>query len=382
MSTQTFTPEQQAFAEAVRDLAQRECGTREQRDALTENGTSAHSPELYRRVAELGWLGIAVPEQYGGSGGGAIDMCLFLEEIAYGMIPIAGFSISAISAGPYERFGSEELKREVLGGVAAGSVAAIAMSEPGSGSDVGSLTCRAERDNNGGFVLNGQKTWISEAHIAETILVVARTDRSGSKHDGLSMFSVPTDTPGMEIRGIPTMGGKLVNDVFLTDCHVSAQRVVGEVDKGWVQLMSGLNIERLIIAAGSLGAARRIFDDLLVYVKQRKQFDSPIGSFQTIKHRLADLATEIELVRLLTYDVAAKTDANPGVMLPREASMAKLKATEVAKLVALEGMQMMGGYGYATEYDMEGHVRRNLVGTIVGGTSEIQREVIAMTYGL
>ena len=151
MSTQTFTPEQQAFAEAVRDLAQRECGTREQRDALTENGTSAHSPELYRKVAELGWLGIAVPEQYGGSGGGAIDMCLFLEEIAYGMIPIAGFSISAISAGPYERFGSEELKREVLGGVAAGSVAAIAMSEPGSGSDVGSLTCRAERDNNGGL---------------------------------------------------------------------------------------------------------------------------------------------------------------------------------------------------------------------------------------
>ncbi len=125
-----------------------------------------------------------------------------------------------------------------------------------------------------------------------------------------------------------------------------------------------------------------MFDDVLGYVKERKQFGSPIGSFQTIKHRLADLATEIELVRLLTYDVAVKTDANPGVMLPREASMVKLKATEVAKQMALEGMQMMGGYGYATEYDMEAHVRRNLVGTIVGGTSEIQREVIAMTYGL
>ncbi len=255
------------------------------------------------------------------------------------------------------------------------------MSEPGSGSDVGSLTCSAERTGDG-FVLNGQKTWCSEAHVADTILVVARTDRSGSKHQGLSMFSIPTDAPGMEIRPIPTMGGRIVNDIFLTDCDVPAERVVGDVDNGWVQLMSGLNIERLIIAAGSLGAARRMFDDVLAYVKERKQFGSPIGSFQTIKHRLADLATEIELVRLLTYDVAVKTDANPGVMLPREASMVKLKATEVAKQMALEGMQMMGGYGYASEYDMEAHVRRNLVGTIVGGTSEIQREVIAMTYGL
>jgi alkylation response protein AidB-like acyl-CoA dehydrogenase len=381
MATDIFSPEQLAFADAVRDFAKRECGTREQRDALTDGGTHAHSPELYGKVADLGWLGVAVPEQYGGSGGGAVDMCLFLEEIAHGMIPIAGFSISAISAGPYERFGSEELKSEVLAGIASGSVAAIAMSEPGSGSDVGSLTCAAERSN-GGYVLNGQKTWCSEAHIADTILVVARTDRSGSKHSGLSMFSIPTDTPGLEIRPIPTMGGKIVNDIFLTDCHVAAERVVGDVDNGWVQLMSGLNIERLIIAAGSLGAARRMFDDVLAYVKERKQFGSPIGSFQSIKHRLADLATEIELVRLLTYDVAVKTDANPGVMLPREASMVKLKATEVAKQMALEGMQMMGGYGYASEYDMEAHVRRNLVGTIVGGTSEIQREVIAMTYGL
>jgi alkylation response protein AidB-like acyl-CoA dehydrogenase len=376
-----LTDEQQDFVEAIRDFARRECGTREQRDKLTHDGVDKHNPELAARIAGLGWLGVAVPEEYGGAGGNATDLCLLLEELAYGLIPIAGFTISAITAGPYKRFGSEELKREVLPGIANGAVESIAMSEPESGSDVGSLQCRAERSN-GGFVLNGQKTWISEAHYAEHVLVVARTDRTGGKHEGLSMFSVPKDVAGMEIRGIPTMGGRIVNDVFFTDCYVPEERVVGQVDQAWMQLMAGLNHERLVIAAGSLGQARRAFEDTLAYVKERKQFGRPIGSFQALRHRLADLATEIEVTRLLVYDVAAKVDQDPDSLLPREASMAKLKATEVAKAAALEGMQMMGGYGYACEYDMEALVRGTLVGTIVGGTSEIQRDIIAKTYGL
>ena len=178
------------------------------------------------------------------------------------------------------------------------------------------------------------------------------------------------------------MGGREVNDVFFTDCRVPADRLIGEQDQGWRQLMAGLNHERLIIAAQALGMAQRAFDDVLAYVKERKQFGRPIGSFQSSKHRLADLATEIEATRLLVYDVAARSDENPGVTLPREASMAKLKATEVAKQATLEGMQMMGGYGYATEYDMEGQVRTALVTTIYGGTSEIQREIISRTLGL
>ena len=196
------------------------------------------------------------------------------------------------------------------------------------------------------------------------------------------MLSVPAAADGVEIRPIETMGGEVVNDVFFTDCHVDGDRLLGTEGQGWVQLMSGLNVERLILAGLMLGTAQRAFDDLLAYVREREQFGRPIGSFQALKHRIADLATEIECCRLLTYDVAARADAEPGRMFPREASMAKLKVTEVAKQVALEGMQMMGGYGYATEYDMEGHVRRTLVSTIYGGTSEIQREIIAKTFGL
>jgi len=381
MITETLTDERRAFVEAIRDFAKRECGTREQRDALTDHGNDPHNQEIYQRIAELGWLGASIPEEYGGSGGGAVDMCLLCEECAHGLIPMGFYSVSMITAGAYQRFGSEEQKQEILGGIVAGTVEAIAMSEPDSGSDVGSLTCRAERLG-GDYVINGQKTWITGAHKAEHILLVCRTRRGENKHEGLSMISVPTDVDGIEIRAIDTMGGREVNDIFFTDCHVPADRLLGHQDQGWRQLMAGLNHERLIIAAQLLGVAERAFDDTLSYVKERKQFGRPIGSFQVLRHRLADLATEIETARLLVYDVAAKSDADPEKLLPREASMAKLKVTETAKKMALEGMQMMGGYGYATEYDMQHHVRVALAATIYGGTSEIQREIIAKTYGL
>ena len=380
-SASPFTDEQRDFQAAIADFCERELGTKEQRERITEGYTELHSQEIYEKLADLGWLGVSIDEAYGGSGGGLVDACIFLEGTMRGLVPIAGYGVSLIVAGAYERFGTDEQKEEILGGITRGRVEAIAMSEPEAGSDVGNLSCRAERQN-GGFVLNGQKTWISAAHIADHILVIARSDRSGSKHEGLTMFSVPTDAEGIEIRGIETMGGKEVNDVFLTDCYVPEERVLGQVDGGWMQLMAGLNVERLILAASALGIAQRAFDDVLAYIKERKQFGRPIGSFQTLKHRIADLATEIECTRLLVYDVARKVDADPNQLLPREASMAKLKATEVAKKTALEGMQMMGGYGYATEYDMERHVRTTLVMSIYGGTNEIQREIVSKTFGL
>lgn len=383
----SLTDEQRDFVSALRDFCQREAGTREQRDALTGHGRHPHNQALYEQVAELGWLGVAIGEEYGGSGGGMVDLCLFLEETSRGMLPIGGFGVSMIVAGAVERFGTDEQKAGILGGIVAGKVESIAMSEPGAGSDVGAMTCRAQRENPegpqaGSYIVNGQKTWISEAHLSEHVLLVCRTDASGGKHEGMTMLSVPRGTEGMEIRPIETMGGEIVNDIFFTDCVVPADRLLGQEGGGWMQLMTGLNVERLILAALMLGTAQRAFDDLLGYVSEREQFGRPVGSFQALKHRIADLATEVECCRLLTYDVARKVDANPKALFPREASMAKLKVTETAKRVALEGMQMMGGYGYATEYDMEGHVRTTLVSTIYGGTSEIQRDIIGKTYGL
>jgi isovaleryl-CoA dehydrogenase len=381
MAIQNLTDEQEAFVEAIRDFARRECGTREQRDALTEGGREPHNQELYSRIASLGWLGVAIPEEYGGAGGSAVDMCLLCEEFARGLIPMGFFPVTMMAARPVELFGTDALKDEILGGLVAGRTGAIAMSEPEAGSDVGNLSCRAARSD-GGFVINGQKTWITGAHVADQIVLVCRTTRGEDKHQGLTMISVPRSVDGLEIRGIETLGGREVNDMYFTDCFVPEERVVGEVDQAWMQLMAGLNNERLIIAAQALGMAERAFDDVLAYVKERRQFGRAIGSFQTIAHRLADLAVEIEATQQLVYSVARAVEANPGRMLPREASMAKLKATELAKRTSLEGMQMMGGYGYATEYDMEAHVRHTLVTTIYGGTSEIQREIIARSLGL
>jgi alkylation response protein AidB-like acyl-CoA dehydrogenase len=382
MSAETLlTDERKAFLESIQDFCRRELGTREQRDRLTDGGERHHVQSLYERMAELGWLGVCLPEEYGGTGGGAVDMVLLLDELAHGLAPVGGIGTTFIVAGAYQRFGTDEQKERILGAIARGAVEAIAMSEPEAGSDVGALSCRAER-RNGSYVVNGQKTWISNARDAAHILLVCRTSREGTKHEGLTMLEVPQGAAGMEINPIDTMGGREVNDVFFTDCEVDAGGLIGEEGRGWTQLMAGLNHERLIIAAQALGLARRSFDDVLKFVTEREQFGRPVGSFQALKHRIADLATEVECTRLLVYDVAERVDANPGSMFAREASMAKLKATETAKRAALEGMQMMGGYGYATEYDMERHVRSALVTTIFGGTNEIQREIIGKTYGL
>ena len=377
----SLTDEQSDFVAALRDFCARECGTQEQRERLTGGHREHHNADLYKQMAELGWLGVTISEEYGGSGGSMLDACLFMEETSRGLAPIGGYATTLIVAGATQRFGTDEQKDEILGGVSRGSVEAIAMTEPEAGSDVGSLTTTAERSN-GGYVLNGQKVFCSNAHISDHVLVVCRTTKTDSKHEGLSMIWVPGDAPGMEVKPIDTMGGRETNYLYFTDCEAPADALLGEQDQAWTQLMAGLNVERLILAATMLGIAQRAFDDVLAYVKERKQFGRPIGSFQALQHRLADLATELEAARLMTRWVATLTDEDPGRMLPREASMVKLHVTEVAKKVTLEGMQMMGGYGYSSEYDMERLVRASLVSTIYGGTSEIQRNIIAKTLGL
>ena len=376
-----LSDEQRDFVSAIRDFCDRECGTQEQREQLTNHYTELHNAGIYRQMAELGWLGLTIPEEFGGSGGTMLDACLFMEETSRGMAPIGGYSTTLIVAGATKRFGTDEQKQKVLGGVAKGSVESIAMTEPESGSDVGSLTTEAVRSN-GAYRINGQKVFISNARISDHVLVVCRTTKGENKHEGLSMIFVPVGTDGMEMIPIDTMGGRETNTVYFNDCEVPAEQLLGEQDHGWTQLMAGLNTERLILAATMLGIGQRAFDDALAYAKERKQFGRPIGSFQALQHRFADLATDLEAARLMTWWVASLNDEDPDRMLPREASMVKLFVTETARRVALEGMQMMGGYGYSSEYDMERLVRSTLVSTIYGGTSEIQRGIIAKTLGL
>jgi acyl-CoA dehydrogenase len=376
-----FTPEQRQFAAAVRDFCTSECGTRQQRDALTDGGAQHTSRALVERMAGLGWLGVSVPEAYGGSGAGWVEECIFLEETRRGLAPIDAYSTALTAGATYLRWGTEEQKRETMGGVCRGRLEAIALSEPGAGSDLGGARCAARREN-GEYVINGQKTWISAAHLADHILTLVRTDTTLGKHHGLTLLQVPADGAGIEIRGIDTMEGHVVNDVFFTDCRVPAASIVGQDGKAWQQLMRGLSMERLIIAAMSLGSAERSLEDTLTYVKEREQFGRRIGKFQAVRHRLADVATEVACCRSLVYDIAERIDAGEENQLSNLSSMAKLKCTTVAKEAALEGMQLMGGYGYAVEYGMEQQVRAALAPPIYGGTNEIQREIISKNLGL
>jgi isovaleryl-CoA dehydrogenase len=375
-----LTDEQRDFVAAIRDFCAREV-TPDKLAALTDGGKDPHNHELAARMGELGWYGLTIPEQYGGSGGTFLDATLFLEETARGQLPIGAYGVTLICVGALNRFGDEAQKQELLGRVAKGGTLAIAMSEADSGSDVASLKCRARLEGDE-WVLNGSKMWCSFAHKASHVLIVCRTGEGSERHEGLSMIWVPRDAPGFTMRPIDTLGGEDTNELHFDGVRVPAQNLLGNEGGGWIQLMAGLNNERVILAALALGLAQRAFDDTLAYVKERHQFGRPVGSFQALQHRLADLATDLAQARLLVRWVARLTDEDPNRMLPQEASMAKLAATELAKRCGLEAVQMAGGFGYAKEYPMERYLRSAVVTTIYGGTSEIQRNIIAKTLGL
>ena len=377
----TPTDEQRAFREALRDFCARECGTREKREQLLDAGEEDQSTPLYDKLASLEYLGVAIPEEYGGAGGDYVDQVILFEELWAGLAPVKAMGPTTTVAGCYKRFASEAQKHDALHAVARGAVMAISISEPGAGSDVAAITCSA-KPGDGGWIINGQKTWCSYAHIAERILLVARTSKEEKRHQGLSIFEIkPGD--GVETRRIATLGGREVNDVFFTDCFVPEESLVGELGQGFRQIMSGLNGERLLGAAVGLGIARRALEETLAYVKERRQFGRPIGSNQSLRHRLADIAIELECARLLTYEVAARmSSGRDDPELTKLTSMAKIKTSEVAKHAALEGVQMLGGYGYANEYELEGLARHSLVLPIYAGTNEIQRDIVSGALGL
>jgi alkylation response protein AidB-like acyl-CoA dehydrogenase len=227
---------------------------------------------------------------------------------------------------------------------------------------VASLKTSARREN-GEWVLSGSKMWCSFAHKASHVLIVCRTERTDNPHEGMSMILVPHDADGFTITPIDTLGGEDTNELHLDDVRVPEDALLGTEGAGWTQLMAGLNNERVILAATALGLAQRAFDDALAYAKERRQFGRPIGSFQALQHKFAEMVTDLARTRLLVRWVARMTDEDPSRMLPQEASMAKLAATELAKRCALDGLQIMGGYGYATEYPMERHLRSAVVTT-------------------
>jgi acyl-CoA dehydrogenase len=364
------------FAATIEAFCEREVGGYSGLVELTDDEAIANSPVILEKMARLGWLGVSLPAEYGGGGAGFVDECVFLEETNRGLAPILGYSTGLTAAQTYLKWGTDEQKKTICTNLAAGKIEAIALSEPGTGSDLGAVRTRGVRDGDA-YVIDGQKTWISAAHVAEHLLTLVREDGAGGKHDGLTLLMVPTSTPGIEMQEVRTMEAHTCNDVFFAGARVPASAVVGTPGQGWKHLMRGLAVERMIIAAFSIGNARRALSDAVAYMRDREAFGVSVASFQALRHRVADLATDIETTRAFVYDVAQAIDDGLEDSLSRDSSMAKMRATEVARDVAIQGMQLMGGAGYAREYGMEYQVRRALAPPIFGGTNEIQREIIA-----
>ena len=334
--------------------------------------------DVVKKMGQLGLLGMMVPAEYGGVGAGAVSYCLALQEIAYSCASTAvTMSVANLSTEPLLKFGNENQKAKYLFKLAQGELlGCFALTEPGAGSDPGSLSIKAE-DKGDYYLINGTKTFITHGQYADVVNLITRTSpEKGSK--GLSAFIVEKGTPGFSIgTREDKMGLRASNTVELLfeDCQVPKENLLGKEGLGFKIAMTALDSGRIGIASQALGITRACLDESIRYAKERKQFGKAISSFQAIQWMIADMATGIEAASLLTLSAAWRKDQ--GMPFTKEASMAKLFASELANKSAYLAMQIHGGYGYLKDFKVERLYRDARATSIYEGTSEIQRIVIA-----
>jgi alkylation response protein AidB-like acyl-CoA dehydrogenase len=378
-----FTPtqEQQDVVAAVRDMMD---GVATEEYLRNHDDAEEYPYEVYQRFVEMGLLSLPFPEEYGGLGRGILDFALVAEEIGRkGYDLTAVYGIPIFNALSVLRHGDEAQKRRHIGDLLAGRVRfCVAITEPGSGSDAGSMRTAARRVE-GGWLLNGEKIFCSGAAVDDTVIAVyCRTDPAASRQEGLSLLLVDNHSPGLQINKVRTLGRHMLptTQLVFTDCFVPDDRLVGKPGDGWACMLGGLQLERIVTSCAYVGNAQTVVDEALAYAKQREQFGRRIGDFQVIAHMLADMQTEVDAARLLTYRAAWVLDQGRDALL--EISMAKLFGSEAFLRVANQGMQILGGYGYTMEMPMQRHMRAARGSTITAGTSQMQRETIARRMGL
>jgi alkylation response protein AidB-like acyl-CoA dehydrogenase len=367
--------EQELLRRTVRDFAEAELRPH----AREWDEGQAFPRELFATLGELGLAGVCWPTEYGGSGLSVLDWAIVMEEMARGDAGVA-LSLAAhhsLASAHINLAGSEEQKRRFLTPLAKGEkVGCWGLTEPGSGSDAGGLRTTAVRDGDH-WVLNGSKNFITNGGIADTAVVMAVTDRAAGKK-GISAFVVERGTSGFRPGKKEDKLGVRSSDtseLVFEDCRVPAGNLLGKPGLGFVDTLKILDRGRVGIAAFSVGIAQAALEASMRYALERKQFGHPIADFQAIQTKIADMATKVEAARLLTHRAATFADA--GRNHTAESSMAKLFASEAAVEVALDAIQIHGGYGYVKDYPVERYLRDAKLGTIGEGTSEVQRMVIA-----
>lgn len=378
----SFTEEQKMLQDMMRRFMETEVPPERAR-AIDEEDEFPHA--LMGKLSELGIMGINVPEEYGGQGGTVVDMMIVFEEMSR-RLPVLAWAAGNIILYGNEIIGtngSEEQKRKYLPRLVKGELKfAYALTEPDAGSDAASIRTKAALEN-GSYVINGSKIFITGAGVSDIVVTNARTGES--RFGGITDFLVETRSEGFSARPIKDLGyrGSNTCEVHYDNVRVPPENILGGpecLNHGWKQMMRLLNVERLLLSACALGIGQGAFEYALNYAKEREQFGQPIGRFQVIQHMLVEMATELEAARRLAYYAAWKETQKMECV--KETSMSKYFCAEVAKKIALSGVQILGGYGYTMEYDAQRYLRDVLVLSIGGGTTQIQKNIIGKQLGL
>ena len=376
-----LTPEQEMLRDTARRFVADVCPAEK---AKEWDEQSVVPPELFGGMADLGWFALPFAEDEGGDGGGPLELIVIAEELGRASFDVAMCYIGVLIPGiTVFRWGTEAQRAFVRDRVMTGAHRlAVGLSEPDSGSDAAALRTSAE-DRGDHFLVRGQKAWCTGAGLPDTtIATYVRTGPREPKHGGISLLLVDPTSDGVEVRRTPTLARHILgtNEVFLNDVVVPKENLVGPLDEGWQVMLSNIELEKVIISGGYLGAAQATLDEMLEFARARHAFGRPIGNFQSLAHAMADLQTEIDSARLLAYRAAWLLAQ--GRPCTREGSMAKLKGSETYVAAARLGMQVCAGHGFSTESVMSFRYRESIVATISGGTSQIQRNGIARSMGL
>ncbi|TDF67197.1 acyl-CoA dehydrogenase [Cupriavidus sp. L7L] len=340
--------------------------------------------EAYDKIAKQGWLGLLFTEEEGGAGGDIFDYTLMAEGLGkFGFDFAAAVLVPTFTAMNIAKYGTAAQKDKYIKPFIEGRIRfSVSISEPDAGSDASNTKTRARRDANGDWIVSGQKLWCSGAAAKDTVIaMLVRTD-ADNKHGGLSVLLIPNTTPSLVINKLPTLSRHATGttEIFLDEVRVPADAILGEEGQGWEIITKHLELERCAVAAAYVGNAQTAVSKAVQYAHERIQFGKQLWDFQVLKHMLADRQTEVDAARLLCYRAAQMAAAN--VPCSREVSMAKLYGSETLKQCSLTGMQVLGGYANLPEADMERYLRESVQSTIGGGTSQIQKTIIAKSMRL
>jgi alkylation response protein AidB-like acyl-CoA dehydrogenase len=375
-----FTEDQEALRDATRKFLDDECPTTFVRKMMADD--TAHATELWKKIAQLGWLGIIVPEDFGGVGGSFLDLVVILEETGKSLLPGPFFATALLGTPVILVGGSAEQKSTLLPKIVEGShIVTLALAEKSGRYDAAGVGLPATAKGND-FVLSGEKFFVPDAHVADQLIVAARTSQGSTPEDGVTLFLIDAKAPGVTITQLKTV------DMTRRQCHVALQdvgvtraNILGEVGQGWAILRRALDQAMAGMCAEMVGVGQKALDMAVAYAKERVQFGKPIGSFQAVKHKCVDMMVQVENARSLTYYAAWTVDEN-NEEAKQAVPMAKAYCSDMTKTVASEAIQVHGGIGFTWEHDMHLFYRRGLASEAAFGSAPVHREIVAQTLNL